>query len=497
MFEERALLIHGARSDLIIGGFFGMALLIALYELLLFLTLREKARLYYIIFVVSYAMLLFVLEGLGARLLWPGQGAVNESVFFISWSMALIGAVLCTREIFATAKTTPRLDLMIKAVIAVYVLSMVLGVTSVLADVPVFENLWSAVGMLSTVWIVPVIAIYSRKKNPLIWFYAAGWVFSALGTWLQILREWVPEFENPISQYGMYIGALGIIAFFSIALHGRFSLMVRERQAEKQKLLDADRMISLGIMVSGIAHEISNPANAVASNAAFLKKEVPQMTRFVGGVLSGKEDSVIGTLPFSVLREKLAQGISGIEKSADRIRAFIGELRDFSRGTQGAGDERVDVHACIEGALELIRTELVESRIRVAREYVQDLPRVKGSSRRLEQVLVNLLLNARNALRESGAGPGDDTVRVRTSFDPREGRVVMEVEDHGPGVDPETRDRMGTAFFTTRADKGGTGLGLYVSRQIIQDHGGRLLFEPAMPQGMIVRICLPPMEPDL
>jgi polar amino acid transport system substrate-binding protein len=147
----------------------------------------------------------------------------------------------------------------------------------------------------------------------------------------------------------------------------------------------------------------------------------------------------------------------------------------------------VSVHA----AVELLRPLIQKSSRRFSLEVAPGLPKLLGRSQRVEQVIVNLLQNACQALRRP-----DEAIRVVTRLDEARQRVVIEVQDEGEGIPPENLPRLTDPFFTTKRDHGGTGLGLAVSAGIAQEHRGALEFESTPGQGTTVRLCLPlPLTP--
>ncbi|PTL78827.1 ATP-binding protein [Vitiosangium sp. GDMCC 1.1324] len=243
---------------------------------------------------------------------------------------------------------------------------------------------------------------------------------------------------------------------------------ITERKQMQARLLLADRLSSLGTLAAGVAHEINNPLAFVLSNLGFLQEECQLLAKELPGErLREVED---------VLRET--------RHGADRVRHIVRDLRTLSRD-EGEQLSDVDVCGVVESSLGLVRNEL-----RYKARLVKDLepvPRVRASEGRLGQVLLNLLINAAQALPVGQPERNEVCVRVRAVAE----RVVIEVRDSGSGIAPEVRDRIFDPFFTTKPVGMGTGLGLSICHGIVTGMGGEISVESELGRGSTFRISLP------
>jgi polar amino acid transport system substrate-binding protein len=241
-------------------------------------------------------------------------------------------------------------------------------------------------------------------------------------------------------------------------------------------------MVSLGILVSGVAHEINNPNGLIALNIGLLteawSKAVPVLDRY----LAEYGDFSFGVMNYSEFREQLPLVLADTAASSERIRAIVDDLKGFSRPSDERIGENVSLNAVAASAVNMIATHLKKATRNFTLELDEDLPPIRGSARRLEQVLINLLLNACAALESS-----EQAIRmvVRAGAN---GEAIIEIQDQGRGIAPEDLPRVTDPFFTTRRSSGGTGLGLFVSAGIIEEHGGVLEFESTAGEGTTVRI---------
>jgi two-component system NtrC family sensor kinase len=232
---------------------------------------------------------------------------------------------------------------------------------------------------------------------------------------------------------------------------------VTDRAELEQRLVQADKLSSIGLLAAGVAHEVNTPLAVISTYAQMLAKQVA-------------EDS-----QKSMILDKIA-------KQTFRASEIVNSLLNFSRtSTTSFGD--VDLNRVIQETLSLLEHQLQKSGIQVNTELDPALAHVHGNSGKLQQVLLNLFLNARDAMASGG------TLEVRTWSDESGARI--EVADSGGGIAPENMHRIYDPFFTTKAARKGTGLGLSVSYGIIQEHGGSIEVSNRRSGGARFRIDLP------
>ncbi len=224
----------------------------------------------------------------------------------------------------------------------------------------------------------------------------------------------------------------------------------------REELLRSERLAAVGRLAAGLAHEVGNPLGAVAGYAALARSRLPA---------GGSPD--------------LADALDRISAAAARIDATVRDLLDFARAeTPPLGP--VPVPALVDAAVEMARAQARFGGVDVRVDIPPDLPPVLGAERQLGQVLLNLLLNAGDALQ----GKGRVTVRGRAEPD----RVVLEVEDDGPGIPEAVLPRVFDPFFTTKDVGSGTGLGLAVCHGLVESQGG--VIEATSPPGGGARFTL-------
>jgi PAS domain S-box-containing protein len=249
---------------------------------------------------------------------------------------------------------------------------------------------------------------------------------------------------------------------------------ITDRKRMEAQLMLADRLASLGTMAAGMAHEINNPLTWLMGNISYVLETMGEL----------RDDMALDDDAYDDLYKSLADSLSG----AERIRTIVQDLKLFSR-TKEQGDASVDVTRVLHSTLRMLHNEL-SHRAELVLD-VAPVPRVVGDEARLGQVLVNLLVNAIQALPDERHHGNRIVVRVAGS----DGDVIVEVADNGVGIAPEVRARIFDPFFTTKRVGQGTGLGLSICHSIITNLGGRIEVDSEPGVGTTFRVHLRSAEP--
>jgi polar amino acid transport system substrate-binding protein len=268
-------------------------------------------------------------------------------------------------------------------------------------------------------------------------------------------------------------------------------IIERKRQEEEarknqERLFHAAKMVSLGTLVSGVAHEINNPSTFIMSNAPILQKVWKSIQPVLDEYCEKRGDFPIGNLSYTEMRDSIPTLLSGILEGAHRIKRIVSELTDFARQKSPELTEWVDINVVVRSGLTLLANMIKNRTDRFSAEYGKDIPPFRGSSQRIEQVVINLVVNGCQALRGRHEG-----IAVSTSYDRAAGHILLQVRDEGIGIREEDLPRICDPFFTTKRDLSGTGLGLSISSRIIDDHGGTITFHSTRGEGTTVTVVLP------
>ena len=256
-----------------------------------------------------------------------------------------------------------------------------------------------------------------------------------------------------------------------------------------EQLKQADKMASLGILVSGIAHEISNPNNFILLNAQLFSKVWKDIAPILDAYYVQNDDFSIAGMPYSTSKEKIMQSLDGIFKGSERIRSITGSLTEYARADSGRLNEQVDINKVVEMAILITGNLIRKSTGNFKVEYGEHIPHIRGNAQQLEQVVINLITNACQSLKNPSA-----EIIVSTYYNKAKHHVGIKVEDQGVGIAPADLQYIMDPFFTTKRDMGGTGLGLSVSYNIVKSHGGSLTLSSAPNKGTVARALFTPPE---
>jgi PAS domain S-box-containing protein len=258
----------------------------------------------------------------------------------------------------------------------------------------------------------------------------------------------------------------------------------------RQQLIQADKMASLGILVSGVAHEINNPNNFIHLNGEILSKVWNDLTPVLKEYYERHGDFSLSGIPYTKAHEKIRGLITGISEGAIRIEKIVDSLKTFTRQDSGDMDANLKINEVVESALLIVNNLIKKSTNHFTAAYGTGIPPVRGNFQRMEQVVINLLANACQALPDRGRA-----IRIATGFDREANTVTITVEDEGIGISPEDMPHIMDPFFTTKRNTGGTGLGLSISYNCVKEHGGELVLFSEQGKGATATITLPALEP--
>jgi len=277
---------------------------------------------------------------------------------------------------------------------------------------------------------------------------------------------------------------------------GEQTALIKRLEEAHNQLLQSEKMASIGQLAAGVAHEINNPIGYVGSNLGTLRGYVDRLLNVLAafeavehelpeGAIRTHLAAVKAEADLAYLKDDIADLLSETGDGIKRVRSIVQDLKDFSHADPGEW-VLADLHKGLESTLNVVNNE-IKYKASVVREY-GDLPALRCLPAQLNQVFMNLLVNAAHAIE------GQGTITIRTGVWNEEARV--EVTDTGKGIPAHQLTRIFDPFFTTKPVGVGTGLGLSISYGIIQKHGGRIEVESEPGKGTTFRICLPLSPPD-
>lgn len=267
--------------------------------------------------------------------------------------------------------------------------------------------------------------------------------------------------------------------------------MARQRLAaqtreQKLQLIQANKMTFLGTLVSCVAHEVNNPNQLLMANAPILASAWQDAEPILDAYHQKHGDFLLGELPYTEMRALLPVLVHDVYDGAQRIARMVNDLRDFARPQSHGIQAPFSLNETVQRALRLLRHLIQQKTVHCCVTLAADLPLLRGTPQHIEQVIVNLVVNALEALPDSGYG-----VTIATALAAPEPGVVLTVQDEGVGIIPEHLLRLCEPFFTTKQGSGGTGLGLAIAATLVHAHGGQLRFVSTPGQGTCAQVTLP------
>lgn len=318
--------------------------------------------------------------------------------------------------------------------------------------------------------------IRTPAQNGATRYVAGAWLTSK--DWLLIVSQDSADQINSLirtRETEILIILLGCLAIVIATVVTTRSIVSRLEDADRDlnelnaQLLQRDKMAALGKMAAGIAHEINNPLAVIGEKAGWMRDLL--------------DDAAFQDNP---VRAELLASVDKIENHVERARKITHRMLGFARRMEPRLDD-VDVNRVLGETVELLQNHARVNDIRIELDLADDLPIIASDQSQLQQVFLNLLNNAIDAIGKDGV--------IACATRRQDSEIRVTVTDNGPGIAPEHLPRIFDPFFTTKEPGRGTGLGLAISFQIIEKMGGRLLLENAAPRGTLATVILPVVIP--
>ncbi len=522
---------------ILVSVYMGVMLALFLYNLLLYFSVRDRVYLYYCLYTLFISAAQLSLLGFSYYFIFFQNSILYENSLIVFSSLSGIFGVLFLRDFLLTKKHQPLIDKGLFIIIILYALG---SLARIAGYVPVSYSFTDVSGLLVVVFFVTTGILVARKGyRPAIYFLTA-WVFFLFGLLVFVFQNQGLINLGSFANLPMLLGTAFEAILLSLALADRINILKKEKEDEhleklrvlgeneklvkeqnamleekvhlrtneleqalrnlqntQGQLVNQEKMASLGQLTAGIAHEINNPINFVSSNITPLKRDIKDIMEVIGFYRSlGEKEFSEATikaaknleqeLELDYVLEEVDQLLKGMDEGAKRTVEIVKGLRIFSRVDE-QDVKKVDLHDGINSTLILLNSS-IPGKIRIVREF-GELPMVECLAGKINQVFMNILNNAVHALTDHLDHITDPKIVIRTRAFPD--RVVLEIEDNGPGMPENVRQRIFEPFFTTKAVGKGTGLGLSIVYSIIESHKGSLEVISDEGRGTTFIIALP------
>ncbi len=250
------------------------------------------------------------------------------------------------------------------------------------------------------------------------------------------------------------------------------------------QMIHTNKMTALGTLVSGVAHELNNPNNFIMFNSSLLLDYFNDIFALLDKLSKQDPEIMIGNIGYEEAKNDILQLLNGSVKGSERIRDIVLDLKGLARQDSPMNKESISMEKVIRSAVRILNHKINKSTDFFNLEVERGLPFVKGNLQKLEQVILNVLINALEALTSKS-----QSVTITCGTDNE--NVTTEVKDSGVGIPQNVLERITEPFFTTKQNMGGTGLGLSIAYTIIKDHDGTLEITSEPGKGTTVRISIP------
>jgi signal transduction histidine kinase len=543
----KQVIYEGIKSrDILSGIYFGVMLVMTLYNLFLFFSVRDRSYLLYVIYIILILITQTLLQGYPFQYLWPNLPWVAQHSLFVFPSLVGIAGMEFMKD-FLKVKTH---STFLHRLSFVLIIPYAISITCALFDLyKISYNIMEVNAMLVSIYMLSTAIYVLRKGFTPAKFFLIAWVVFLLGIVVYIMKDLEVLPFNNFTRYIMQIGSGLEVILLSFALADRINTLRKEKEESQaqslaisqeneriikeqniilertveartmelrktnddlnlamqnlkntqSQLVSAEKMASLGQLTAGIAHEINNPINFVTSSVKPLRQNISEILIILKKYEELNENSPLkeklleiealkDELEMNYLLEEINDIIESIDEGAQRTAEIVQGLRNFSH-VDDIGIKENDINQGINSTLKLLKSELSE--VKVVKKFAE-LPRVECFGGKVNQVFLNIINNAVQAIKKSEKA-NEGQIEITTSLENEQ--VIVTISDNGPGIPEDILEKIFDPFFTTKNVGEGTGLGLSVAYGIIDQHKGNIKVESKIGVGTKFIVILPLVQP--
>ncbi|MCD0489574.1 GHKL domain-containing protein [Pedobacter sp. MC2016-14] len=526
------------------GIYCGIILVMFLYNLFVYFSIRDKSYLYYVLHTLFIGITQASLTGFTYKYIWsesPWFG--NFSVFLLTCLVSIVGVQFLI-EFMHMKKIAKKLFILLKIFQLIYVIFII---TSLLGFYSLtFKQILSTQSIVAVAILGISVYLY-RKGYAEAKYYLIGWTSLMIGIVVYVLKDYGIIPYNTITAYAILFGSAAEVTLLSFALADKINIFKKDKERSQEEtlkalqeneriireqnaileekvmertealeqtnhtlndtlynlkeaqsqLVDSEKMASLGQLTAGIAHEINNPINFVTSNIKPLELDINDLNEVISmyekldydGDLAKQISSIESfkrKIDIHYVREEIKSLLSGIGDGAKRTAEIIRSLKNFSRLDEN-DTKPVDLNEGLDSTLVLIKSTF-PSYLSVVKNY-QELPEVECMPGKINQVFMNLITNAVQAIKSKPQHNAEEFITITTWKEDQ--YVKISIKDSGTGMPDEVKQKIFEPFFTTKDVGEGTGLGLSIVFRIIESHHGNIDVQTKINEGTEFIITLP------
>jgi signal transduction histidine kinase len=519
-----------SKESVLSGLFIGAVIIMFLYNLFVFFSVRDRSYLYYVIYVASVGLTQIGIKGYTFQYLWGNSPVFEVRSVILFACLGAIAAILFTKNFLSTAVRARRFNVVLTVIIALQIIAFVI---TTLGQIQIGFQIMQIATTLFAFSLIIVSAIVLAGGYRPARFVLLSWSVLLIGAIIFTLKDNGILPYNTFTSYSMQGASIIEMALLSFALADRINILKREKelsQAEalnaakeneriireqnvmleekvterthklnesledlkqaQSQLVESEKMASLGQLTAGIAHEINNPINFVTANINPLRRDLEMVLDAMNVIeevglsdasLEEKQKKIADykeELDFDYLLVEMNHLIKGIHEGASRTAEIVKGLRIFSRLDED-DLKRANLNEGLESTM-IIANNLLNSSIKVVKEY-GDLPLVECYAGKLNQVFLNIISNAAYAIEKKYGSAAGGELKLQTFVEGED--VVIKIIDNGIGMNEDTMRKIFEPFFTTKDVGEGTGLGMSIAYNTIKKHHGQLSVKSEIGEG--------------
>jgi len=514
------------RENLISGIYLGIIVIMVLYNLFIFFSVRDRSYLYYVIYVLFTGFTQIGIKGFTFQYLWPDSPAFELKSVVLFACVSSISALMFAKKFLNTKEKARKSGILFNVLICLFLVAIIL--TLIGKGLAGFQLMQGTTTLLTLSVLAVSCMIMIKGSAPAKYFFIA-WSVLLTGAIIFLLKDYGILPYNTLTSYSMQGASAIEMCLLSFGLADRINVLKREKEASQAEalsiaeeneriireqnvmleskveertialsesnhelnqtledlkqaqtqLVESEKMASLGQLTAGIAHEINNPINFVTSNINPLRRDIEMMLEAMNWIENvGMSDTTPADklkqikdykeeIDFDYLTTEIMHLIKGINEGAVRTAEIVKGLKIFSRLDED-DLKRADINEGLESTM-VIANNLLDNKIKIIKDY-GDLPKVECYAGKLNQVFLNIISNAVYAIHKKFDGNGGGEITITTNCSGED--VFIKIKDNGTGMNAEAKKRVFEPFFTTKDVGEGTGLGMSIAYNAIRKHNG-------------------------
>lgn len=546
--SERKFMAQMNNDSLLSGIYIGIVFIMAIYNLFLFFSVRDKGYLYYVLYVVCAGITQMGIKGYSFQYLWPNWPYFATKGPIIFGCLSGLSALLFAGSFLQLEKNAPRSKRIVTIFIVLFALGTILALINLTQVAFFVMQVTTGIGSLFVLYLSYRIMIsgYSPAK-----YFVYGWTVLLLGSVVFLLKDYGILDYNNFTSNSVQIASVIEMALLSFGLAYSINILKQEKEESQQRelaisleneqlireqntvleqkvderthelkesneslqttllhlkeaqsqLVESEKMASLGQLTAGVAHEINNPINFVTSNVAPLKRDIKMIWETLDEVeriafntdLSDSEKQLQikkfkDDLDIGYLKTEVDYLLKGMDEGAHRTAEIVKSLRIFSRVDEDTL-KFADINEGLTSTM-IILNSLINNSIEVEK-HLGNLPRIECHAGKLNQVFLNIITNAVYAIDKKFGGNSSGKLSIETGLTADQSAIYVKIADNGIGIPESIRDRIFEPFFTTKDVGEGTGLGMSIAYNTIAKHHGRIIVESEVGEGTAFTLHIP------